>query len=159
VSRRIDIGYRPESGGALTPVEVQAPYYLLGTQRLSMEFWSRPRLGEMGLTRLTDLGVTDPVYFVGWDDLAELRREIALLQHHLRSIAFHPEPLAGCRIWSTATACCRWSPRRGASRSCVSGSVLSVSAEAEPSNAADRGGIRCFRRPTPRAPADAELCH
>jgi hypothetical protein len=95
VSRSIDIGYRPEGGGALTPVELQAPYYLLGTQRLSMEFWSLPRLREIGLTRLTDLGVSDPVYFVGWDDIAELGREIALLQQHLRSIAFHPEPLAG----------------------------------------------------------------
>ncbi|MDY3556761.1 hypothetical protein R5W24_005931, partial [Gemmata sp. JC717] len=95
MSRSIDIGYRPENGGALVPIELPAPYYLFGTQRLSMEFWSLPRLREIGLTRLTDLGVTDPVYFVGWEDMAELEREIALLQQHLRSIAFYPEPLAG----------------------------------------------------------------
>jgi hypothetical protein len=95
VSRSIDIGYRPMNGGALTSVELQAPYYLLGTQRLSMEFWNHPRLREIGLNRLTDLGITDPVYFVGWDDMAELGREIALLQQHLRSIVFPPGPLAG----------------------------------------------------------------
>ncbi|VTS06865.1 hypothetical protein [Tuwongella immobilis] len=95
MSRSIDIGYRSADGGALTPVELQEPYYLLGTQRLSMEFWSLPQLREFGLARLTTLGFTDPVSFVGWDDLAELGREIALLQQHLRSIPFHPELLAG----------------------------------------------------------------
>jgi hypothetical protein len=94
VSRSVDVGYRAEPGGPLTWIEVRAPYYLLGTQRPSMEFWGLRRLREIGVTRLAELGVTDPVCFSGWDGLAELGREIALLQEHLRSIPFHPEPLA-----------------------------------------------------------------
>ena len=46
---------------------------------------------EIGLTRLIDLGITDPIYFIGWDMLAELRHEISLLQKHLVSIDFYPE--------------------------------------------------------------------
>ena len=45
----------------------------------------------MGITQLTELGVSDPVYFVGWDMLADLRREIGLLQEHLPEIGFDPD--------------------------------------------------------------------
>ena len=50
-----------------------------------------PRLQEVGITQLTELGVSDPVYFVGWDVLADLRREIGLLQEHLPEIDFDPD--------------------------------------------------------------------
>ncbi|HEY1191613.1 MAG TPA: hypothetical protein VGE74_28530 [Gemmata sp.] len=49
---------------------------------------------EIGAVRLVDLGVTDPVYFVGWDGMAELGREIGLLRTHLRSIEYQPEMVA-----------------------------------------------------------------
>ena len=91
MSREISIGYRQDDRGPETPIEVRAPYYLLGTQSTSKQFWSIPRLREVGITQLTELGVTDPVYFVGWEMMADLGREIALLQEHLASIEFDPD--------------------------------------------------------------------
>jgi len=43
---------------------------------------------------LADLGHTGPIYFVGWEMLAELEREIDLLRHNLRGIDFYPECVA-----------------------------------------------------------------
>jgi hypothetical protein len=91
MSRSISIGYRNEANGTETPIEVRAPYYLLGGQSTSMQFWSIPRLREVGITHLTELAVTDPVYFIGWDMMADLERELTLLQQHLESIDFYPE--------------------------------------------------------------------
>jgi hypothetical protein len=91
MSREINIGYRYEDGGPETDIEVRAPYFLLGTQTPSMQFWSIPRLREVGISQLTELGVADPVYFVGWEMMADLGREIALLQEHLASIEFDPD--------------------------------------------------------------------
>jgi hypothetical protein len=91
MSRSINIGYRLQADGPETAIEVRAPYYLLGTEDTSMRFWSIPRLREIGITQLTELGVCDPVYFIGWNMMAELGREITLLQRHLESIEFHPE--------------------------------------------------------------------
>jgi hypothetical protein len=91
MSRSISISYRAGAGGQGIPIEVQPPYSLLGTQDTSMRFWSLPRLKEIGITRLSRLGVSDPVYFVGWDMMADLRREIVLLGENLESIDFYPE--------------------------------------------------------------------
>jgi hypothetical protein len=91
MSRSIDIGYRVAGGNRETAIEVRAPYYLLGTQKTSNQFWSIPRLREIGITQLTELGVSDPVYFIGWDMMADLGREISLLQQHLATIEFDPE--------------------------------------------------------------------
>src|SRR5262245_39439743 len=91
MSRSINIGYRHDSSGPETPIEVRPPYFLLGTQPTSMRFWGLPRLREIGITHLAELGVCDPVYFVGWDMLEDLGRELMLLQAHLESIEFHPE--------------------------------------------------------------------
>src|SRR5262245_55348658 len=91
MSRSISIGYRQRAGAPETPIEVPAPYYLLGTQSTSMRFWAIPRLREGGITQLTELGVTDPVYFIGWEMMADLDREITLLRQHLGSIEFDPE--------------------------------------------------------------------
>jgi hypothetical protein len=91
MSRSISIGYRQRAGAPETPIEVRAPYYLLGTQSTSMRFWAIPRLREVGITQLTELGVTDPVYFIGWEMMADLDREITLLRQHLGSIEFDPE--------------------------------------------------------------------
>lgn len=91
MSREVNIGYRITPDGPETAIEVRAPYFLLGTQRTSMAFWSLSRLREVGITQLTELGVSDPVYFVGWDMMADLRREIGLLQEHLPEIDFDPD--------------------------------------------------------------------
>jgi hypothetical protein len=88
MSREVNIGYRLTDDGPETAIEVRAPYYLLGTQATSKRFWSLPRLRELGITQLTELGEGDPVYFVGWEMLADLRREIWLLQEHLTDIEF-----------------------------------------------------------------------
>ena len=61
---------------------------------LSIHFWSLPRIGEIGIVRLAQLGVTDPVMFFGWEDLALLRREITLLDTSLASIDFPLETKA-----------------------------------------------------------------
>lgn len=91
MSRSISIGYRNEVNGTETPIAVRAPYYLLGGQSTSMQFWSIPRLREVAITRLAELGVTDPVSFIGWEMMADLERELTLLQQHLGSIEFYPE--------------------------------------------------------------------
>ena len=91
MSRSISISYRDEATGLDTAIDVSSPYDLLGGQRSSMAFWSIPRIKEVGIERLSELGVTDPVIFFGWNDLALLKREIALLAEHLPSIDFHVE--------------------------------------------------------------------
>ena len=90
MSRSISVGYQFEANGPNTPIEVRPPYFLLGTQSSSKRFWSIPRLREVGISQLSELGETDPVYFVGWDMLADLWREISL-QQHLGSIDFDAE--------------------------------------------------------------------
>ena len=94
MSREVNIGYRFSDDGPETAIDVRAPYFLLGTQSTSMRFWSLPRLHEIRITHLTELGVGDPVYFVGWDMLADLRREIGLLQEHLPAIDFDADLMA-----------------------------------------------------------------
>src|SRR5262245_49640848 len=91
MSRSIRISYRQCPNGPETSIEVRPPYFLLGTQQTSKQFWSNPRLVELGITELTRLGISDPVCFVGWDMLADLLREIKLLQENLESIEFDPE--------------------------------------------------------------------
>lgn len=91
MSREISIAYRLSDAGPETAIEVRAPYFLLGTQRTSMQFWNLPRLREIGLTQLIRLGISDPVDFVGWDMLADLHREIELLQKHLADLDFDPD--------------------------------------------------------------------
>ena len=103
MSRSISISYRDESTGADTSIEVGSPYDLLGGQRSSMAFWSIPRIKEVGIERLSELGVTDPVMFFGWDDLALLKREITLLAEHLPSIEFDIE--TKCAWLSHLTYC------------------------------------------------------
>jgi hypothetical protein len=91
MSREINIGYRYEDNGAETTIEVRAPYFLLGTQSTSMRFWSLPQLRQIGIKQLTELGVGDPIYFVGWDMMADLQREITLLQEHIADFEFDPD--------------------------------------------------------------------
>jgi hypothetical protein len=91
MSRDIYIGYRHTADGPETPIEVRPPYYIFGTQHTSKRFWSIPRLREIGITQLTELGDGDPIYFIGWDMMADLRREILLLQENLETIEFDPE--------------------------------------------------------------------
>lgn len=91
MSREISIGFRCKGSNSLTLIEVPAPYFLLGTQSTSKRFWSIPALREIGVTQLAKLGVRDPIYFIGWNMMADLRREITLLQEHLESIDFDAE--------------------------------------------------------------------
>jgi hypothetical protein len=91
MSRSINIGYRYDPHGPEAASEVRPPDFLLGTQSTSKRFWSIPRLREIGITELTELGIGDPIYFIGWDSMAELGREILLLQANLESIDFHSE--------------------------------------------------------------------
>lgn len=91
MSRSISIYFRDEASGTDTSVEVRSPYDLLGGQRSSMAFWSIPRIKEVGIERLAELGVTDPVIFHGWDDMAVLKREVAVLDQHLSSIDYDVE--------------------------------------------------------------------
>ena len=88
MSRDISICYEVVAGGPSTTIEVRPPYFLLGTPATSKRFWSSPRLREVGLARLTELGETDPVNFVGWSLLRDLWHEIELLQRHLRDLDF-----------------------------------------------------------------------
>jgi hypothetical protein len=90
MSRSIDISYADATGNEVS-LEIPPPYFLLGTQRPSLKFWSIPRLKEIGIERLTILGECDPVYFCGWDDMAVLGRELELLARHLESVDFNPE--------------------------------------------------------------------
>jgi hypothetical protein len=89
MSREIDIGYRID--GERTSIEVRAPYFLLGTQQMSEQFWSSARLRNVGIERLTQLGMTDPICFEGWEDIADLGREIKLLGENLGPVEFSPE--------------------------------------------------------------------
>jgi hypothetical protein len=96
MSRSISIFYRDEATGRDTDIEVGGNWELLGCQQPSMDFWSLPRIREIGIVRLAELGVTDPVMFFGWDDLTLLRREITLLDANLASIDF---PLEAKASW------------------------------------------------------------
>jgi hypothetical protein len=90
MSRSISISY-VDAAGKDIDIEVRPPYYLLGTQQTSLNFWGIPRLKEIGIERLTILGECDPIGFWGWDDLALLGREIELLARHLPEIDFDVE--------------------------------------------------------------------
>jgi hypothetical protein len=90
MSRNITISYDDPAGNDIN-IELRPPYFILGTQQTSLQFWSIPRLKEIGLNHLTILGQTDPVHFRGWDDMTVLAEELHLLATHLQSIDFHPE--------------------------------------------------------------------
>jgi hypothetical protein len=88
MTRELSIGYQPADGAPKISIEIRAPYYLFGTQATSKTFWSLPRLREIGISYLVDLGELDPIYFIGWEMMDELRREIDVLQSHLTEIEF-----------------------------------------------------------------------
>jgi hypothetical protein len=96
MSRSISISYRDLASGRDIDIEVGGNWKLFGCQQSSIHFWSLPRIREIGIVRLAELGVCDPVMFFGWEDLARLRREINLLDANLASIDF---PLEGKASW------------------------------------------------------------
>jgi hypothetical protein len=49
---------------------------------------------EVGIERLSGLGVTDPIIFFGWEDMKLLEHEISLLHEHLAGIDFPVETKA-----------------------------------------------------------------
>ena len=91
MSREINLGYRETESGNSIDIEVRAPYFLFGTQQTSKQFWSLPQWKEMGVTRLAELGSTDPIYFIGWEMIDELANEIRLFQDHFTEIDFIPD--------------------------------------------------------------------
>ena len=90
MSRGISISYMNPAGNWVD-VYVRSPYEFLGAQRTSKMFWGLPVLREIGIERLTELGVGDPVSFLGWEDMELLRFELELLSKHMEDIAFYPE--------------------------------------------------------------------
>jgi hypothetical protein len=87
MSRSISIRYI-DANGQDHDIEVGEYRELLGGQRSSMTFWSIPEIKQAGIERLSELGVTDPVIFYGWEDMALLAREIELLNKHLPNIDY-----------------------------------------------------------------------
>ncbi len=57
-----------------------------------MEFWRLPIHMTLGVKRLAELGISDPVWFKGWEDLAILEKEVVALETHIDEIPFHEEP-------------------------------------------------------------------
>lgn len=84
----ICIGYRESEAAESREVEIQPPYYLFGTQQTSKRFWSLPIWPQIGVRQLAELGATDPIYFIGWDMMEELRREIDCYSTHIGEIPF-----------------------------------------------------------------------
>ncbi|WP_144973998.1 hypothetical protein [Bremerella volcania] len=91
MSREIYIGFRLTDASDETAIEVRAPYFLFGTQQTSKAFWSLPIWKSIGLSHLAELGMTDPVYFIGWPMIDELEREIRLFENNLTKINFDPD--------------------------------------------------------------------
>jgi hypothetical protein len=90
MSRAISVWYE-RAGGQAVDVEV-GNNDLLGTQEASKAFWSLPIHKTLGIVRLSQLGTIDPVWFRGWNELATLEREVAILEEHMDSIPFSEEP-------------------------------------------------------------------
>jgi hypothetical protein len=89
MSRSIAVWYKCASG---EDVDVDVGHNdLSGCQEPSMEFWRLPIHTALGVQRLAELGILDPVWFKGWDDLAVLEKEVAALEAHIDSIPFHAE--------------------------------------------------------------------
>ncbi|QDT99898.1 hypothetical protein [Gimesia aquarii] len=91
MSRQISIGYQEAIGEAIIEIEIPAPYYLFGTQQTSKRFWSLPDWQNIGIKHLSELGESDPIYFIGWDMLADLSNEIRLFQDNIETIEFYLE--------------------------------------------------------------------
>src|SRR5579862_9112858 len=91
MSRSIHIGYYASDTKAYTNIEVQPPYCLLGSQTGSMAFWKIPQIKQIGIESLLILGESEPVSFMGRDQMAELHHELLLLEQNLESIDYSPE--------------------------------------------------------------------
>lgn len=88
MSRSISIWYKQDN--ADTNIEV-GNRDLLGTQSSSMKFWSLQSLQDFGIKELTKLGYTDPVWFIGSEDLDILENEISILERNKERIDFDEE--------------------------------------------------------------------
>ena len=91
MSRDIHISYCLTASSVPVDIPVRAPYFLFGTQSTSMRFWSMPEWKRIGLEHLTELGVGDPIYFIGWDMMGSLGSEIRLFEEHFAEIDFDPD--------------------------------------------------------------------
>ena len=104
MSRDITICFRTTPDGPATDIEIRAPYFLFGTQQTSMRFWSMPIWHEIGVFELAKLGTTDPIYFIGWEQLETLSNEIRLYQENISCIPFDNEIKA---TWLSHLVYCR----------------------------------------------------
>ena len=86
MSRSIAVWYKNPGGDDIS-VDV-GHNDLLGTQEASMAFWRLPIHQTLGIERLSQLGVLDPVWFKGWDDLLILEKEVRILEENLDRISF-----------------------------------------------------------------------
>ena len=103
MGRSLSIGCRTAEDAPITSIEIMESYDTLGTHRSSIYFWGIPRLREVGLTRLSVSGETDPVWFNGWDEIFVLGRESELLRWNLRDIDC--DPFTKARHVANLTVC------------------------------------------------------
>ena len=89
MSRSISIWFT-EANGQEVDIDMGSNE-LLGGQHTSKNFWKLEVFEEIGVTRLRDLGVTDPVWFIGWEDINVLESEIILIETNKDKIPFHQE--------------------------------------------------------------------
>ena len=87
MSRAINICFQTADDSTVD-IEIRAPYFLLGTQQASKQFWSLPIWEKIGVEHLASLAQTDPIYFVGWEMLDQLSGELQLFQRHIAEIEF-----------------------------------------------------------------------
>ena len=90
MSRSISVSYK-SADGRDNDVDVRHND-LLGTQETSKAFWRLPVHKKLGIERLSQLAITDPVWFKGWGELAVLEREVTRLEQNIDSIPFPSEP-------------------------------------------------------------------
>ena len=89
MSRIICLSYK-DSNNEHISIELEFYQETLGGQSTSRRFWSLPILKDFGITKLTELGISDPVYFTGWEEISQLENEINLLIKCRPKIDFEP---------------------------------------------------------------------
>jgi hypothetical protein len=90
----IAIYYRDASTGQNVSIEVPHCYSTLGSLLASKEFWSIPKIVDVGIELLAELGKWSSIFIEGWEKLGRLGREIALLAAHSATIDYDPQAKA-----------------------------------------------------------------
>lgn len=87
----IAMWYRDASAGNDVRVDILYPYSTLGGISDSMQFWGIPRIRQIGIEQLAELGKWSPIFIREWAGLHQLGRELALLSQHFDSIEYGPK--------------------------------------------------------------------